>query len=158
MASGAGSQRLKELEVREISVDEAELEQPSPPPSPNNGSTHHQPQPAVTLSERDILLARQQMAAQIQAANVRIARDRAVNVRMMSLLKTVSLVLAGRFLLLLALLGAFVLATMAVQAQSWISLAILAAFCGLVLCPLIWTEAGTGTRANAAPPPSSAGD
>lgn len=52
-------------------------------------------------------------------------------------------VLATRLLLLLALVGGFVLALIAVQASSWMSLAVLCAYAILILIPMVALEVKT---------------
>ena len=52
-------------------------------------------------------------------------------------LAAIGAVLASRLLLLLALLGAFILAVMAEQSQTYTGLAVLAAYCGLTILPLV---------------------
>jgi hypothetical protein len=63
----------------------------------------------------------------------------------LAVFKAIAMVLAPRLQLLLALIGAFVLALLAMQWQSNIGLAILAAYCALTVIPLIalaWPERG----------------
>lgn len=55
-------------------------------------------------------------------------------------------VLAVRLQLLLALIGAFVLALGAMQWQSWAGLFVLIAWCCLAVLPLVWLEHGGRPR------------
>ena len=55
-------------------------------------------------------------------------------------------VLATRVILLLALIGAFVLAVIAAEGASWITVAVLIAYAVLVLIPLVWLETRTRWR------------
>ena len=52
-------------------------------------------------------------------------------------------VLATRLLLLLSLIGGFVLALIAVQSSSWMSLAVLCAYAILIIIPLVILEVRT---------------
>lgn len=52
-------------------------------------------------------------------------------------------VLATRLILLIAMLGAFTLAVMALQANSWIGFAILIAYAVLILIPIVYLETKT---------------
>jgi hypothetical protein len=54
--------------------------------------------------------------------------------------RAIARVLAVRFQLLLSLIGAFVLAIMAMMSQAPASLYVLIAFCVLITGPLVWLE------------------
>ena len=54
--------------------------------------------------------------------------------------------LAARFLLLLSISGAFVLAVMAMRAESYAGLAVLVAYCTLTLLPLVALDVITHRR------------
>lgn len=49
-------------------------------------------------------------------------------------------ILAARFLLLLALIGAFVLACYAMQSQTYAGLAVMIAYCTLAVLPLVYLD------------------
>ena len=55
-------------------------------------------------------------------------------------LDAIARVLAVRFLLLLSVVGAFVLASMAMASQSPMSLSILCAYAALTVIPLVWLD------------------
>lgn len=52
-------------------------------------------------------------------------------------------VLATRFLLLLSLVGAFVLALIAMQSSSWLTLGVLCAYAILIVIPMVYLETRT---------------
>lgn len=56
----------------------------------------------------------------------------------LSALQAIAMTVAVRFLLLLALIGAFYLATEAMSQQTNLSLYILIAYCLLTVAPLVW--------------------
>lgn len=57
-------------------------------------------------------------------------------------------VFATRLILMTALVGAFVLAIMAVQSGSWLSLGVLVAYAILIVIPLVWLETRTRWQAG----------
>ena len=59
---------------------------------------------------------------------------------MVATFKAISLILSARALLSLALIGAFILAVMAMSRGTVLSLATLAAFCLLTIAPLVALE------------------
>ena len=61
-------------------------------------------------------------------------------------LRAISMVLAVRFLLLLTLLGAGVLATMAMMTPIPETMAVLAIYCVLVVLPMVWLERGAAVK------------
>ena len=64
---------------------------------------------------------------------------------LLAVFKAISMVLAVRFQLLLALIGAFAVTLLAMEQQSYIGLGILVAYCGLTVIPLIllaWPDRG----------------
>lgn len=58
----------------------------------------------------------------------------------MKILDGIRKVLATRILMLLALVGGFVLAFRAMDAQNWASLYVLIAYCTLTVLPLVYIE------------------
>jgi hypothetical protein len=64
-------------------------------------------------------------------------------------LSAVTALLAARLLLLLAIVGAFVLAFAAQRAESYVGLAILVAFCCLTLIPMVYLDVVTHRRGGA---------
>lgn len=64
------------------------------------------------------------------------------NQQIMAMFGAISRILAARFLLLLALIGAFVLAIMAMQAQTTASIWILVSYCLLTIAPLVGLQWG----------------
>lgn len=50
------------------------------------------------------------------------------------------MILGGRLLLLLAVLGSFVLGLLAMQRETYPALAVLVAYCCLTVLPLVWSS------------------
>lgn len=171
MTSGASSQRLKVLETREISDDEAAavvmrriaardlVETPSEPEPTQDAQPSSSPPPAPAAapspqaqpttsppSGTESTLTAPQMAqlrlidAQIKKEQALIEYHRTINTKMLGTLKAVAMILSGKVLLLLSLLGAFVLGTMAISVQSWISVVALTMYGLLTVCPLVCLE------------------
>ena len=69
-------------------------------------------------------------------------RDRAF----IGVLTALTHLLAARFLLLLAVLGAFILAVMAMPTGGYPGLAILIAYCSLTVLPLVYLDIETHRR------------
>lgn len=142
MTSAQGSVRLRVLEEREVEETETEA-------APAVQATVRQPQDTAQPQPAAPTLTPQQMAqlrlidAQIKAANAKIAREQQMIARISAALRFAASILMVRMLLLLTLTGAFALATMAVQTQTWISVAVLAAYCLLVLMPTVYVETRT---------------
>lgn len=67
---------------------------------------------------------------------------------LLGVFQAIARILAVRFLLLLSLTGAFVLALGAMERQSWTGLAIMATYCLLTLIPLVWIEVSRGQMAK----------
>ncbi len=61
-------------------------------------------------------------------------------------LATIASLLAARLLLLLALLGGFVLAVLAMRSQTYAGLAVLVAYCGLTILPLVYLDLRVRSR------------
>ena len=61
-------------------------------------------------------------------------------------LAAMTALLAARLLLLLSILGAFVLAVMAMRSESYAGLAVLIAYCGLAVLPLVYLDVVTHRR------------
>lgn len=134
MPSDQVSRRLRVLDEREIQEAEdtaptmpAPTSTPAPPPAPG-----------PTPDQEAALRALQTMIN--TSITMERAKDRKLMGQMNAVMSVASKMLAGRVLLLLSVIGAFVLATMSIQWQSWISVATLSAFCLLIMGPLVWLE------------------
>lgn len=61
-------------------------------------------------------------------------------------LRTIALILSVRLLLLMILMGAVAMATMAMMNPNPMTLAVLAIYCILAVLPMVWLERGATTR------------
>lgn len=151
MTSGAGSQRLKVLEQREIPDAEEVVEEAMPAPRPSPAPPPPPPPPQPTSG---IDLTPQQMAnlqlisAQIDTEKAKVRVQQAMNAQIRGTLRAVAMILTVRLAILMAMIGGFIIGLMAIQWQSWVSVGVLAAYCLLVLIPLVLLEV-MGGRINA---------
>lgn len=79
-------------------------------------------------------------AAAPQPQVVHVPTPPSAAVLIQAVFSAIAKVLAVRFQLLLSLMGAFVLAVMAMQWQTSAGLYVLMAFCALTTAPLVWLE------------------
>ena len=93
----------------------------------------------VAEGQKQTLQAVAQVAQQVAQAAVREALN-ASGTSVIGALHAIGILLAVRFILLLSLCGAFALAVMAMQSQTYQAIGILVSFVALTVIPLVWLD------------------
>ena len=114
---------------RPLEIVSVEPEPAEPLPAPTASPSIPQPQPAAPSA----LPTATPDPARLQAT---LARQAAV----FGALQAMALIISVRLLLLLVLVGALTLAVMAMPSPTLLHLAVLAAYCILVVIPMVWLE------------------